>query len=1446
MVDWEAIKASAESDQAQTPNDKLSIPELDTVQNAPTAQNASVPTAATVQSSDLSIPELDSAAPQQAAEGTSSNQQPGEAQLDDDPGILGTLQDAAHGLLHGTTKFIQETGSTIHAMAGGDNQYSLMFDQSTPETKAEFDKGFQIIPGLVSIGQSSHAGQILNSGDVAKPTTEAGGIVSSITQQVEGFVLASRLLGKFGVPGGAAKNVASSGLGDFFSIDAHQKRLSNFIHDSAVGNLPLAGAITDFLSAKDDDPILLAKLKAGIEGAGLVAAGEKIFAMLKHAKRIPDLFAKGGAEAVAHDAVKTANSIDLLDKYEKAFMAHGQAEADLAASQGEGLLNQSKREFLNSKLPGLQAERDAAEKAWKDSILDENGLKEAPNSRVSQTLTDEQRTFNQLMGELESREANYKQAKTDWGDFDPQTQAYKKALQETKNAIKEAGLKEKDLRAAFRMNRESQGTINVVDEADEIGAKRAQKNGNPTYYSKKPDIADDIEGFKLRSDAEVMDEMFGKRVSKTGGTDAPEAISEEALNLYKAHLEKNLKDGVAGGKPPEVPINLDRIVNSGKAREALDAMMKVADDVGMQFKAKQPESWAKLEAKAENNFKSEIIDAVEDSGKSPQELLTHLLNESQGDIVKARLRMQTGRDLMTMGLNRIVQIAQKAKHAPSAQDDALFDAYANFVSQVSEATYGVLSEAARTTRAGANHVDGTDTVNAIRTYFGNGEVDRDTMYQAIRMANNPWSVEKLRKLTGSALQEYLYNSILSGPKTNAANALSNTLMYLDSVASKTVGGALTGNKQVMREGIDTFLSLKNHLWSSAKMAGKAAWNEDPILRGGAATKFEASTSHRAISSEAIRDQLEALGIDADTSWLARGINATGKTVRLPSAVLGGSDEFALQISYRTIGYAKALGEGRAQGLSGKALAEYATERFTQLMDETGAATDQHVLDQAVRNTFTTDLSKDTLTRAIGYHVQSATETFPLLRVITPFTRIATNLAQETVDHSLLTFTQGRTWDAIKAGGEERALVAGRLAMGSLYAGVATSLAAQGRLTGRAPADPEAAKAFAKTGRQPYSIAIPRGDGKVEWVSYKRIEPFASLLGMAADSANIFGHLDEMDSAELATSISQSFAQNLSYKTYLQSLSELMSAMTEESDGDTAAQKLQKWVDSRATAFIPFSGLVNSLKNDQTIREGRDITEKFMRRIPGYSQHVDPDVNLWGDHTVAPVGFTGIEVNPVLDAVASWGSPFESTTTKEDAAQKEVYRLINEDGLRMTPLSDKWMGTQLDLKQFKNTQGQSAGYFLRRAASYIKLPDLTWQGNPDDAPLLTLREQINKYVQSDLYKDETTDNTTVRYEHGINHYKGTKADQIRSIKTAYDKMAYNELWNHRDEFKGPGKWGKLGDAMVQVQMNTGLALLTEEQKKDAGLTGKDGSPLKIDPVPSKGTGLPALQGLAPPQ
>ena len=558
---------------------------------------------------------------------------------------------------------------------------------------------------------------------------------------------------------------------------------------------------------------------------------------------------------------------------------------------------------------------------------------------------------------------------------------------------------------------------------------------------------------------------------------------------------------------------------------------------------------------------------------------------------------------------------------------------------------------------------------------------------------NPQALQKMASeskfMRGVKIQNEIFiNSILSGPETHAVNIMSTALNTLARPLENTLGSVSRqgfDSMQAMRGGKELYY-LMSSITDSLKAAKQAFQIEDNIVNPGA------------MIQEADRFQIRMEG----DKPLANMINGLGTIIRLPGRFLLAEDEFFKQLNFRAYVKASAWEDGMRKGLQGTDLQRHIKEQFDgtiEIVNKNSMANikDKSVLDlyeaaqkYAAETTFTADLPEDSLGAAI-----QGVSRHPFGRVVLPFVRTPVNIFKAQVrrtpgvNMALKEYRQAlRSADPSVA-----AKARGEMYLGGAIWSIAGATAfainnpmTELAITGGGPSDFNMLNQKRATGWQPYSFRflLKDEDGNVrmgkdgkpryKYVSFRRLDPWASFLMMAADAAAITGGLSKQDRDDFGVAASVALGRNITNKTYLQGITELADLLGKP-------QFLQNWLARRAAAtVIPFSSLGRSVKRnvtsdrqilDKKVRAGDDgfiwlrkFHNELAATVPGYSgglifPKLRPMRNfITGSVIEYPVGF-GPDNMSILN-------PIKETNTINNT----VLTTLDEIGARITQPSDE--------------------------------------------------------------------------------------------------------------------------------------------------------------------------------
>jgi len=317
----------------------------------------------------------------------------------------------------------------------------------------------------------------------------------------------------------------------------------------------------------------------------------------------------------------------------------------------------------------------------------------------------------------------------------------------------------------------------------------------------------------------------------------------------------------------------------------------------------------------------------------------------------------------------------------------------------------------------------------------------------------------------------------------------------------------------------------------------------------------------------------------------------GEVVRLPFRLLGAGDVFFRAMNERGEAYTLASRQAANEGYN-PATREF-RERVAELaMNPTDKM--QEAIDAAgQRFTFNAPMGE------VGRKIQSTVRAAHLEMVV-PFIQTPTNVLKE-----MARLTPAaplvEQWRAdFKAGGAAKDKAIAEMALGTATSGAVMMLALSGSITGQGDPDPKVRAVQMASGWQPYSIKI--GD---TYYSYQRLQPLGTLIGMAADAAEVAKHTAVEERDKLGKILATAFGNAVTNQTFLQGISNIMGAIT---DPDA---KGERFIQGMASSMIP--GIVGQTAQmmDPYKREVYSVVDAIQYRLPFMREELMPKRDAYG-------------------------------------------------------------------------------------------------------------------------------------------------------------------------------------------------------------------------------------------
>jgi hypothetical protein len=404
----------------------------------------------------------------------------------------------------------------------------------------------------------------------------------------------------------------------------------------------------------------------------------------------------------------------------------------------------------------------------------------------------------------------------------------------------------------------------------------------------------------------------------------------------------------------------------------------------------------------------------------------------------------------------------------------------------------------------------------------------------------------------------------------------------------------------------------------------------------------------------------------------------GSFARTPFKLLGAEDQIFRSIAYQRSLYRQAHTLSKGNKAQMKNLVEKPTfEMMDEATNQANRMTFQEDLPEFVNrvNQFRNIDSSQSLGRqAVGL-------TF---RLFVPFLKTPFNLARQSIDFSPIGFLKmAKNKEKYFTDGvmnEEGKRRMGEAIIGSAIIAYGIDLVDRGLLTGGAPKDKAERALFFGTknkGKLPYAVKI-----NGEWIQYKRIEPFSTVLAMVADIDRLGKEQDlktkkikggqEVDQNETLLNLISTIGAQVEDKTFLQGFSNFMNLVSgEEWERERALKSLV--VGSTLPSFV---GAI-SRSIDPTLRETENVAEWYQASLPFVSKDLPARIDFTGNtiersnkglnYLFNPIQSSIEEIDPITQELTELGyalplprASFNYTDITRDRTDKTQIELTSRE------------------------------------------------------------------------------------------------------------------------------------------------------------------------------------------
>lgn len=441
------------------------------------------------------------------------------------------------------------------------------------------------------------------------------------------------------------------------------------------------------------------------------------------------------------------------------------------------------------------------------------------------------------------------------------------------------------------------------------------------------------------------------------------------------------------------------------------------------------------------------------------------------------------------------------------------------------------------------------------------------------------------------LQDVMTNSILSGPKTVVRAILgTGSAVFLRPMAT-ALGGALSGDFTTARASLAAANGLVQAIPESFKLFRKKL---SGYMSGDIATVRNrySETTQGDVQWEMFGDWVDTRGSTGDKAAyrianMARALNDNSLFTYSPKAMAAGDDAFSLMMARsraREKAFLKAqegLSSGDISEITPAVMKKYEDALFNELYDSDGTIKESFLKNSYKESTLTTDLSgfsakmenlmnSNPWTKPFFLFARTGVNGLALTSKYTP----GLNLLLEE-QQAILKATANNLETVQKYGIQNemdlknaKALMKGRMAIGSAVVFMVSQKFMNGELRGNGPPDRQRRKLWRDLGGDEYSPRqIKIGD---VWVGYDNIEPFGTIMTTIADIGDYSESMGEEWTKDQFQKVSMIIGQAVTSKSYLQGLGQLVDMVSGEPAG------FSRTVAGLVNNTVPLGGLRNEM------------------------------------------------------------------------------------------------------------------------------------------------------------------------------------------------------------------------------------------------------------------------------
>ena len=523
-----------------------------------------------------------------------------------------------------------------------------------------------------------------------------------------------------------------------------------------------------------------------------------------------------------------------------------------------------------------------------------------------------------------------------------------------------------------------------------------------------------------------------------------------------------------------------------------------------------------------------------------------------------------------------------------------------------------------------------------------------------------------------------YNSILSAPKTGVRAIVGTNLITVLRPFQMWVGATLKGDKAQAAVAASTIDAI-GHAYAESWKVFKYNWDQG--VHNKRMTYMGRFDRPRDLENfKRLAEFANEFGTPAEQRMYGVINNLvkmnTSPWMRYSQNLMGAGDAASRTVLGRFTARIRAAQEGIEKGVPLDNLTNYAKsqeQRFLDEIFEIGDGNQFVVTDKAALMAG----AEATMTRPVEGWSKAfeALSKNPIGMIFFPFVRTSYNAVRLTTQHTPLEMFTKRYRD-IMAGTNlekygltpadwpaEKALMEGRIAMGSMVVTMAMIGAANGNIYGDVPRDKETRDLWKLEGIKPYTYRIGN-----TLVSYRDLEPFNTIIATAANLFNYQHALDEDIKTEFLETLTFMTAAALVDKSMLAGVDDLASVL----DPQGLQRKGGRLFAQTARSALPWSGLIGSIGDvlDANEKEAQGMLEIMFRRDAVFKSMLSPKYDILAKDRSGKPFMIGPK-NPLLRAL-NFLSPIAVTNTSGDPVKTMLYEI----GYNLPEITRSYKGLRL--------------------------------------------------------------------------------------------------------------------------------------------------------------------------